>query len=565
MRATSVSPDTAAIKAAVDVPPVPFSQVFVTITKQEHIELRQAATRWQGLHRKAVDRCAQQEVRHDRLVREWNAQALKSNAALQAKLDAALAQVRDLQKRLFSTKSEQSRPSESRSKAATCRKRGQQRGTVGHGRTIETQMRERHEDIVLETAQCPECGLAFKEFAGTEDAQVLEIEVKAYRRVIHRHRYSPTCECGCVSGIVTAPSPARLIERGKFGISVWTSVLLDKFAYGRPSQRLLQDLADHGLNMAPGTLAGGLQAIAPLFKPVDDALLAKLRTEPYWHADETRWAVFVEILGKIGHRWYMWVFQSCSVVHYVVDESRAAEVIMAEFTGVKQGIISCDRYSAYKRFARLNPGIKLAFCWAHQRRDFLDLANSYPESTAWAFEWVDRIGNLYHLNAVRLKLLLGSPQRVSAQLALEQAVQQMASDCAAGVANHETFPPAAKVLESMTVHWAGLIVFVTCPWIDIDNNAAERSMRIPVVGRKSFNGSGSQGAAELAATMYSLFATMKLWGLNLRTWLTAYLQACADNGNAPPVDINAFLPWQMDAKRLAQMRACHPLEILDTS
>jgi len=566
MRSTSVSPpDTATIKAAVDAPPTPFSQVFVTITQQEHIELRLNATLWQRLHRKAVDRCAQQEVRHDRLVRELKAQALKSNAALQAQLDVAQAQVRDLQKRLFSTKSEQSRPSESRSKTATCRKRGQQRGTVGHGRTIEAQMCERHEDIVLKTAQCPECGLAFKEFAGTEDAQVLEIEVKAYKRVIHRHRYSPTCECDCVSAIVTAPSPARLIERGKFGISVWTSVLLDKFAYGRPSQRLLQDLADHGLNMAPGTLAGGLQAIAPLFKPLDDALLAKLRTEPYWHADETRWAVFIDVLGKVGHRWYMWVFQSCSVVHYVVDESRAAEVIIAEFAGVKQGIISCDRYSGYKRFARLNPGVKLAFCWAHQRRDFLDLANSYPQSTEWALQWVDRIGNLYHLNAVRLKLLIGSPERVNAQLDLEQAVQQMAADCAAGVANHETFPPAAKVLESMTAHWAGLIVFVTCPWIDIDNNAAERSMRIPVVGRKNFNGSGSEGAAELAATMYSLFATMKLWGLNLRTWLTAYLQACAENGNAPPVDINAFLSWKMDAKRLAQMRACCPLEILDTS
>ena len=565
MRATSASPDTAAIKAAIDVPPAPFSQVFVTIAKQEHIELRLAATQWQGLHRKAVARCAQQEARHDRLVRELKAQALKSNAALQAALDLALAQVRDLQKRLFSTKSEQSRPSESRSKAATCRKRGQQRGTIGHGRTIESQLSERHEDIVLVKAQCPECGLALKKFAGTEDTQVLEIEVKAYRRVIHRHRYSPTCQCGCVSGIVTAPSPARLIARGKFGISVWTSVLLDKFAYGRPSQRLLQDLADHGLNMAPGTLAGGLQAIAPLLKPLDDALLSKLRTEPYWHADETRWAVFVEILGKVGHRWYMWVFQSCSVVHYVVDESRAAEVIIAEFAGVDQGIISCDRYSGYKRFARLNPGVKLAFCWAHQRRDFLALANSYPESTEWAFQWVDRIGNLYHLNAVRLKLLIGSPERVSAQLDLEQAVRQMASDCAASVVNHETFPPAAKVLESMTAHWAGLTVFVACPWVDIDNNAAERSMRSPVVGRKNFNGSGSEVCAELAATMYSLFATMKLWGLNLRTWLTAYLQACADNGNAPPVDINAFLPWQMDAKRLAQMRACHPQEILDIS
>jgi transposase len=565
VRATSASPDSAATEAAVGTPPTPFSQVFVTITQQEHIELRLAATRWQGLHRKAVDRCAQQEVRHDRLVRELKALALKSNASLQAELDSALAQVRDLQKRLFSTKSERSRPSESRSKAATCRKRGQQRGTIGHGRTIEAQLSERHEDVVLARSQCPECGLAFKEFAGTEDAQVLEIEVKAYKRVIHRHRYSPTCECGCVSGIVTAPSPARLINRGKFGISVWTSVLLDKFAYGRPSQRLLQDLADHGLNMAPGTLADGLQTIAPLFKPVDDALVSKLRTEPYWHADETRWAVFVEILGKVGHRWYMWVFQSCSVVHYVVDESRAAEVIMAEFAGVKQGIISCDRYSGYKRFARLNPGVKLAFCWAHQRRDFLDLANSYPQSTEWALQWVDRIGQLYHLNAVRLNLLISSPQRASAQLDLEQAVQQMASDCAAGVRNHETFPPAVKVLESMTAHWGGLTVFVDCPWIDIDNNAAERSMRIPVIGRKNFNGSGSKNSAELAATMYSLFATMRLWGLNLRTWLTAYLQACADNGNAPPVDIDAFLPWQMGTKRLAQMRACHILEMPDCS
>lgn len=565
MRATSASPDTAATEAAVGTPPTPFSQVFVTITQQEHIELRLAATRWQGLHRKALDRCAQQEVRHDRLVRELKALVLKSNASLQAELDSALAQVRDLQKRLFSTKSERSRPSESRSKAATCRKRGQQRGTIGHGRTIEAQLSERHEDVVLARAQCPECGLAFKEFAGTEDAQVLEIEVKAYKRVIHRHRYSPTCECGCVSGIVTAPSPARLINRGKFGISVWISVLLDKFAYGRPSQRLLQDLADHGLNMAPGTLADGLQTIAPLFKPVDDALLSKLRTEPYWHADETRWAVFVEILGKVGHRWYMWVFQSCSVVHYVVDESRAAEVIMAEFSGVKQGIISCDRYSGYKRFARLNPGVKLAFCWAHQRRDFLDLANSYPQSTEWALQWVDRIGQLYHLNAVRLNLLISSPQRVSAQLDLEQAVQQMASDCAIGVADHETFPPAAKVLQSMTAHWGGLTVFVDCPWIDIDNNAAERSMRIPVIGRKNFNGSGSKNSAELAATMYSLFATMKLWGLNLRTWLTAYLQACADNGNAPPIHIDAFLPWQMGTERLAQMRACHILEMPDCS
>ena len=178
MRATSSFPDAAANQGAIDTPTAPFALEFVTITKQEHIQLKMAALQWQTLHRKAVVKCEQQEVLHDRIVRELKAHNLKSNAALQTKLDWALAQVRDLQKRLFSTKSEQTRPSESRSQAATCRKRGQQRGTIGHGRTIESQLSERHEDIFLEKAQCPECGLALKEFAGTEDAQVMEIEVK---------------------------------------------------------------------------------------------------------------------------------------------------------------------------------------------------------------------------------------------------------------------------------------------------------------------------------------------------------------------------------------------------
>ena len=75
--------------------PALFSQVFISNTKQEHFALKMAATQRQGLQRKAVARCDQQDVRHARLIRELKAQALKSNAALQAKLDTALAQVRN--------------------------------------------------------------------------------------------------------------------------------------------------------------------------------------------------------------------------------------------------------------------------------------------------------------------------------------------------------------------------------------------------------------------------------------------------------------------------------------
>ena len=555
MRATSTPTETAAT-IVLEAPPSPAIE-FVTISRQEHIALKSAANYWQTAHRKAVDRFKWRELRYQRILRELKATGVKSNAALQAELELAKGQVRDLQSRVFASKSERRKHCEGRNETASCRRpRGQQHGSTGHGRTMQTQLPARHEDATLDKTQCPKCGLAFNNLVDTEDSQVLEIEVKAYRRVIHRHRYSASCQCGCVDGIVCAPAPARLIGRGKFGISVWTRVLLDKFLYGRPSQRLLQDLADHGLNMSAGTLAGGLQAIAPLFKPLDMALQLKLRSEPYWHADETRWAVFVDVQGKVGHRWYLWVFHSSSVVHYVIDQTRSADVIVAELAAVNQGVISCDRYSGYKRFARLNPGVVLAFCWAHVRRDFLELANSYPQSTEWALQWVDMIGQLYHLNGLRLNTSMDSPERAITQYDLAQAVQQMATRCALEVANHELFPPAAKVLQSMTLHWSGLTVFVHSAWVDMDNNTAERDIRGPVVGRKNFYGSGSEGSAELAATMYGTLATMKLWGLNARTWLAQYLQACADNGNRPPDDITAFLPWQMSAKRLADMRAC---------
>ena len=309
--------------------------------QQEHIELKIVAQHWQTLHRKAVGRAQWRELRYQRIVRELKAQAAKPNAALQGELEFARAQVRDLQKRLFSRKSESSKHCETRAKAVTCRAHwGQPRGSVGHARTLQTQLPARHEDVTLDKAQCPNCGLAFNSCAGTEDARVLEIEVKACRRVIHRHRYMPPCQCGCVRGIITAAAPARLINRGKIGISVWTSVLLDKFVYGRPSQRLLRDLADHGLNMSAGTLAGGLQALVPLFKPLNEALQFKLRSEPHWHADETRWAVFVDVQGKVGHRWRLGVFHSRSVVHYGIDQTRAAEVIIAELVPDRKPIFS---------------------------------------------------------------------------------------------------------------------------------------------------------------------------------------------------------------------------------
>jgi len=264
---------------------VPFASESVTLRRQEHIELVMQANYFKAMHERAVARAAWREDRYQRVLRQMKVQGAQREAALRAELEAAHARLRDLQQRLFGSKTERHPGNERQGRLCDVHApRGHRRGAPGHGRAMQPSLPARHEFVALEAPQCPRCGLKLKLFPGTEDAEVLEIEVKAYRRVIHRRRYSPVCRCGCLPGIVSAPPPARLINRGKFGISVWTQVLLDKFAYGRPSQRLVQDLADHDLLMSPGTLAGGLQAIAPLFESIGQALMARLRSEQHWHS-----------------------------------------------------------------------------------------------------------------------------------------------------------------------------------------------------------------------------------------------------------------------------------------
>ena len=537
--------------------PTPFEQALVTLTKQAHIELVRQANYWRWAHGRALERLEGQATHY----REQLDQAQQREGALRAALQTAQAKIRDLRGRVFGGKTERGRIVDTRLRQGeltdgevNSRPRGQQPGAVGHARKRLTDLPAQVENVEIDAPRCPACGAALLEFPGTEDSEVVEIEVRAYRRLIRRRRYRASCRCGCVPGIVTAPAPPRLIERGKFGISVWVSVLLDKFLYGHPSHRLVAALADHGLALPAGTLTGGLQAIAPLFEPLEQALLAKLRSASHWHADETRWPVFVDIEGKLGHRWYLWVFHSPSVVHYVLDPSRSAAVPVVELAGVPGGVISCDRYAGYKKFAREHPGFVLAFCWAHQRRDLLELANAYPALWDWAMVWVERIGELYHLHAQRGLAAPDSAARAAYEQQLRQAVQCMAEARDAALAQPDLALPAIKVMQSMKKHWLGLMLFLDQPDLPMDNNAAERALRPAVVARKNYYGSGSLWSGQLTATMFSVLMTIKLHKLNPRTWLNAYLNACAAHGNHAPDDISAFLPWTMDAQQMAAMR-----------
>ncbi len=105
--------------------------------------------------------------------------------------------------------------------------------------------------------------------------------------------------------IVCAPPAARVLPKGIYGVSVRVEALLDKYLFMRPTNRLLEELRTRDFDLAQGTLTDGLKAMAPMFDPVYEAIVAKNFEEEQWHADETRWYVFAMIEGKVGYRWYL--------------------------------------------------------------------------------------------------------------------------------------------------------------------------------------------------------------------------------------------------------------------
>jgi transposase len=100
----------------------------------------------------------------------------------------------------------------------------------------------------------------------------------------------------------------------------------------------------------------------------------------------------------------------------------------------------------------------------------------------------------------------------------------------------------------------------------VDNNASERAGRGPAVARKNFYGSGSLWSGRLAASMFSLLATLAHWKINPRLWLGWYLESCAAAGGKSPDDIGQFLPWNLSPERRMALaeRAASP-STADTS
>ena len=442
-------------------------------------------------------------------------------------------------------------------------KRGPRPGGETHGRTPRPELARKRElhDPPPEALHCPCCN-APRVANGSHTSDLIEVEVKAHVRVIERSRWRKTCQCSDTPEEVSAPPVPRLFPRTMFGISVWARLLFELYAANRPLRRVAAWFEAQGLPVSPGTLSDGHDRIVELFAPLSAANpyaspagAGGARRRDHLEGPGVRRDGLVEPCLAVDRD-----LRGCGVLH--VDASRSAAAAATLLGGLRKGaVLVCDRYSAYKKLARLAAGrLVLAFCWAHVRRDFIKVAAARGDLEDWKDQWLARIRRLYRLNAQRLRYHdPGRPpdrrRYLRMQFRLSRVLGEVFTEAERELATVDDASPQAKVLRSLLNHREGLSQVLDDLRVPMDNNLAERRFRPEVIRRKLSLGSDSKEGAQGMAKMLSVVRTLEVNDIAVVPWLEAWLSACADNGGRPPEDLGPWLPWTMDEARRAEFRA----------
>ena len=449
------------------------------------------------------------------------------------------------------------------------KRRGARQGHPGSGRKIPKNLpvEETRVEIPSETLVCPVCGQPGTEKPGIEAVSYQITVKKQYllRRIV-RVTYGPACNCGKLPNLITAPPPAQLIPKGKFSEEFWVDILVSKFMSHLPVNRQLFEMVQAGVDIGAGAVFGGLKKIHfDYLEPLHEALILDLRLAGHWHADETRWRMF---LHECKILWYMWAYRSADIVVFVLDPTRAATVPLktlfdldAEEIGAdglqletaplattpeRRKIMNVDRYSAYKTLMRYGL-VLLAYCWAHMRRDFIDITKKYPGNLVlcqWAETWLLKIATLYRLNHKRVEHPNGSKLFLEYDTRLRAALEEMRK-AVDGKHDHDA---QVKVMNSMRNHWDGLTLFVQHPELPMDNNLMENGIRPCALGRNNFLGNHSQWGGDLAACMYSIVQSCLLNDIEPRAYLTHYFRVCMAKKKMDAETARKLLPHKINGR-----------------
>lgn len=192
---------------------------------------------------------------------------------------------------------------------------------------------------------------------------------------------------------------------------------------------------------------------------------------------------------------------------------RTAKQPIAHLAGFS-GVLQVHGYSGYRALAERND-VQLAFCWAHVRRRFHELAVEGPAPIA--SEALQRIACLYAIEK-DIRGLGAEQRRAVRQERSRPLLDELEPWLRAKLAPISQKTKLAQAIRYALSRWDGLTRFVDDGRIEIDSNVVERSIRPIALNRKNALFAGSDGGAEHWAVIASLIETCKLNGVDPRTF-----------------------------------------------
>ncbi|MGH7121316.1 MAG: IS66 family transposase [Acetobacteraceae bacterium] len=395
--------------------------------------------------------------------------------------------------------------------------------------------------ILPQHSACPDCGGELKHL-GDDVSEMLEL-VPARFKVIRHVR--PKLACAQCDTIVQAPAPSRPIERGMAGPGLLAHVLTGKYANHLPLYRQSEIYAREGVELERTLLAQWVGTTSALLTPLTDALRAHVMDAGVIHADDTPIPVLAPGRGKTKTG-RLWTYvrderpaggQVAPAVWFTYTADRKGEHPQRHLQGFT-GILHADGYAGFSKIYDDGRVLEAA-CWAHVRRKFVELHELHRSPVA--AEMLDRIGALY---AIEKEIRGRSPdeRRASRHARSRPLLNSMNDWLQRTLRTLSQKSEAAKAIRYALTRWEALGRYCQDGRIEIDNNAAERSLRCVALGRKNFLFAGSDAGGERAAAIYSLLGSAKLNGHNPEAFLREVLTRIAEQ---PISRISELLPWNL--------------------